>query len=149
MELVALRGNPGGTIPVPGTFQNPFEKDQEKVATWLKGHGFQNGYAQYWNAQIISVMTRGVVTVAPVAFSNGAFRPKPIFISSKTYLKMQGKSPVFLITGTAGVDGVSREKVLQAFGIPDVDQEIGRYHVLVWKKGIRPYLSNNKPRREG
>nr|EES53986.1 MAG: hypothetical protein UBAL3_24060005 [Leptospirillum ferrodiazotrophum] len=148
MELVALRENPGGTITVPGTFQNPYEYDQEKVAAWLEEHGFQNGYAQYWNAQIISVMTREVVTVAPVAFSNGALRPKPIFISSKTYLKMQEKSPAFLITGAAGVDGISREKVIQTFGMPDMDQEIGRYHVLVWKKGIKLSLSKNRHRRE-
>ena len=138
MELVAFRENPS----VPGVFRNILVNDQAKVAAWLEEHGLQSGYAQYWNAQIVSVMTRGVVTVAPVKFSSGSFRPNPIFISSNTYLKMQEKRPVFLITGAAGVNGVSREKVLQVFGNPDEDQEIGRYHVLVWRKGIKLSLSS-------
>lgn len=146
VELTALRKSPDRVVTVPGTFENPFEKDQKRVVAWLEKNDLRNGYAQYWNALIVSVMTRSTVTVAPVTFSKGRFRPNPIFISFETYREIKGKAPAFLITGSAGVDGVSRDNARRVFGSPDLDREIGRYHVLVWKHGVRLFLPGKNQR---
>ena len=137
LELRNLNKKPDAKISISGVFENPFEADQRWMGDWLVKKGLKNGYAQYWNAQIVSVITKGCVTVAPIKLSDGNYIPNPIFISSKTYSRISHKAPLFVITGSSGIDGVDQRKIVSSFGNPDKVKAIGRYKILVWEKGIK------------
>jgi hypothetical protein len=130
--------------------------EERELAGWLSDNGLRHGFAEYWSASIVTVESRGLVTVRPIRAENGhlaAFH----WLSSASWYDWSTKSlrddpheedgtkVTFVIWQPSSAfppDGrVSEETATNTFGPPDARYQVGTYRVLVWQYDLRPLLA--------
>lgn len=130
--------NSAKVVGISNPFEgNPFESEQLEVASWLLQNKISTGYSQYWNSQILTVLTYGKVKVLPIEYSEGQIRPKIAFVSSLAYERFRGMRPTFVVIGPNGEAGITLDHLTLAFSRPDRLQKIGHFLIAVWDNGIR------------
>jgi hypothetical protein len=120
---------------------NPLESEQKKIASWLVERKLLLGYSQYWNAQILTVLTNGKVRVLPVEYSEGHVKAKITFVSSRPYKQFSKTKPAFFVIGPNGEAGITLEHLTLVFLKPNHVKKIGHFLIAVWDNGVKVHMN--------
>jgi hypothetical protein len=90
--------------------------EQRELAKFLQSRKLEYGYASFWNAGIISVLTSGDVRVRQVLFNDGIPLPHRHLSSDRWYNSGYYKGQTFLILNSAEEKVINFEKI-EDFGI--------------------------------
>ena len=116
---------------------NPQPKLQQFVAQQLERQGLTRGMADYWNASIITVVTRGKVTVVPIQAAGSQLAPYH-WLSKKDWFTRKAPPCHFLIYDPQSTEPTANVVAEHCFGPPDHVYRYARLRVMVWNKPIRP-----------
>lgn len=125
----------------PQGYDDPSRYPQLALAQWLDHHGLRQGYGPSGWASIITVETRGRVTVRPLISTNQyhyyslpPWRLIPnIEQMGNTGWYTESQPASFLILDNEGVD---KQTALYTFGAPDQFYHVADVDVLTYKSGI-------------
>jgi len=90
--------------------------EQRQLAKFLQSRKLEYGYASFWNAGIISVLTSGQTRVRQVLFIDGIPIPHRHLSSDRWYNSGYYKGQTFLILNSAEEEVINFEKI-EDFGI--------------------------------
>jgi hypothetical protein len=102
---------------------------------FLLAHHLTAGIGDYWAASVVTLETRGAVTVRPVVANNAGIIVRDGRQSDSAWY--QGRRFQFLVYQRAPYGRVSATTVEKTFGRPSAMYRIGDYSVLVWPQRIR------------
>ncbi len=122
----------------------------QQLASWLEAHHFRYGLAGYWQASVVTLETRGQVTVRPITPVGGRsdklrtaakqtlaswYDPRHNYANFVViYPGYTGRQP---FTGYTGVGSFSQTKdMLATFGKPARTYHDGAYTIYVWNKNL-------------
>jgi hypothetical protein len=153
LVLVYLYAGPiGQYLPPPDQSSTPAAP--AALGRWLAAHDLHYGYGGYWEASIVTVVTRGAVSVRPVTSTKvvqpglgrsgippSDWRIVPYFWVSKVTWYSAGYPAQFLVFDPSSAwdrdTGVDLTVAAGTFGAPDhVYEHIGPYTVLVWDRPV-------------
>jgi hypothetical protein len=110
----------------------PLAPPQQQLATWLVGHHYTAGLAEYWQANSTTVVTGGQVLVAPIT-------PQSLDVrhwesSSAWYDPAQSRADFVIAASDPGgpSGGLSIPAVRKRFGQPAREYTVGPYVVMVY-----------------
>ncbi|MFC4820770.1 hypothetical protein [Dokdonella ginsengisoli] len=131
--------------PAAGLRGNP----HDEIVAALRKAGLTRGYATYWNAGALTVLSGGDVRVAPVVFSPGSL-PAPFHhLSAESwYAADWATGPSFLLLGGDESAELNRPTLRKLAGDPSETLRIGNFEVLVYPfnvgerigYGAQPYV---------
>ena len=119
------------------------------VSDWLLGHGLKRGYAPYWEANLMTVESKGRLQVLPVLGQDDG-------IASYHYLSREdwyrdssaGGGTRFVVVRDIAGDpanpdpsvnyGLSEDLAVRAFGPPAGTASVEHYRVLYWNFDLTP-----------
>lgn len=131
--------------PAAGLRRNP----RTDVAAALQSAGLKRGYATYWNAGALTVLSGGDVRVAPLVFNPGSL-PAPFHhLSSESWYapdRMSGRS--FLLFDRDEGAQLNRPTLQELAGDPEETLKVGDYEILIYPfdvgerlgYGAQPYV---------
>lgn len=131
--------------PGAGLRKNP----RADLASVLQDAGLKRGYATYWNAGALTVLTGGDVRVAPLVFSPGSL-PAPFHhLSSESWYAPEwaaGRS--FLLLNSGEGAELNRPALRKLAGDPSETLRVGDFEILVYPfnvgerlgYGAQPYV---------
>lgn len=90
------------------------ENDMIRVSQKLQSLDIKKGYATYWNAASVTVLTTEKVKVRPLELLPSGFRPYPVMVSRDWYVP--DAIPSFLLL-TDGEAAAYRERIEAQFGL--------------------------------
>ena len=135
--LVSL-GQAATAAPVPPMNQ--------QLADWLAGHGLRYGMSTYWQSSIVTLTTRGHVTVVPVATATktpGSLVRRDEWESTEDWYDPRVHYANFVV-GLVKPNGLPAflplASVENTFGKPAKVYLAGPYRILVWHKNLLPEL---------
>lgn len=121
----------------------------DEIVAALREAGLTRGYATYWNAGALTVLSGGDVRVAPVVFSPGSL-PAPFHhLSAESwYAADWATGPSFLMLGGDESAELNRPALRKLAGDPSETLRIGNFEVLVYPfnvgerigYGAQPYV---------
>lgn len=125
----------------PQGFDDPSRYSQLAMARWLEQHGLRQGYGPHLWASIITVETRGRVTVRPLISTNRYYPQPPSYRRLVPNTELMGNNAwytmsqpaAFLIVDNGDVDS---QTALQTFGVPDQTYRAAGVDVFAYKNGI-------------
>lgn len=131
--------------PGAGLRRNP----HADVAEALRNAGLKRGYATYWNAGVMTVLSGGDVRVAPLVFSPGSL-PAPFHhLSSESWYAPDGiGGRSFLLFDGGEGSQLNRPTLQKLAGDPEETLQVGDYEILVYPfdvgerigYGAQPYV---------
>jgi hypothetical protein len=131
--------------PAAGLRGNP----HDGIVAALRNAGLTRGYATYWNAGALTVLSGGDVSVAPVVFSPGSF-PAPFhhLSSERWYAPDWAAGRSFLLFDGGEAAELNRPALRKLAGDPSQTLRIGSFEVLVYPfnvgerigYGAQPYV---------
>lgn len=98
----------------------------------LKAAGLRRGFATYWNASVVSVLSGGDVRVAAVNMSGGLPVPYHHLTSGTWYSRDWTGAPSFLVVGADETAQLNRPALRSILGEPQRTLRAGTYEVLVY-----------------
>jgi hypothetical protein len=118
----------------------PAAPDNAALATWLQDHGLHSGIAHYWQANSITLDTRGAVTIRDVwdYGSSGGIRPYP-WEEDASLLDPRRDNANFVVA--AAHSGLTIPAIEQRFGFPARVFHVGTFTVLVYDRNLLPDLA--------
>jgi hypothetical protein len=138
---LVFAGLPIDQFQHPQGFDDPSRYPQLALSRWLEEHGLRQGYGPYGWASIITVETRGRITVRPLV-STKQYHPVP---SSDWRLipntEMMGNSAWYTVSQPGAFLIVDNEQfddqtALRTFGPPDQSYRVAGVEVFVYTHGI-------------
>ncbi len=104
----------------------------ELVAT-LRKAGLTRGFAGYWNASVVSVLSGGDIRIAPVSMNDGAV-PAPFhhLTSEQWYASDWTSGPTFLVLDNPDKVTMNRPALDAALGAPSNTLHTSEFDVLVY-----------------
>lgn len=103
------------------------------IASALKSAGLTRGFATYWNANSISVLSGGDVRVASVNIANGTLPTASRYLSSEQwYADDWAPSSTFLLMNQAESAALNRPALDAQLGAPASILNIGQFVVLIY-----------------
>jgi hypothetical protein len=107
----------------------------------LQKSGLHRGFAGYWNASVISVLSNGDVRVAPVSMGDGVL-PAPFhhLTSEQWYASNWANGPTFLILDANDRLALNRPALDAALGAPARTLKVDGYEVLIYPFNIGGHL---------
>ena len=97
---------------------------------FLIDHGLTDGVGDYWAASVVTVQTRGAVTIRPIVANAKRLLVRDGRQSDRSWYV--GKQFQFLVYQSAPYGRVEASTVLHTFGTPEHIYVIGSYYVAVW-----------------
>ena len=132
----------GKSVYISNPFEgNPLESEQKKIASWLVERKLLIGYSQYWNSQILTVLTNGKVRVLPVEYSKSHVKAKITFVSPRPYKRFRNMKPAFFVIGPNGGSGITLEHLTLVFSKPDYIKKIGHFLIAIWDNGVKVHIN--------
>jgi hypothetical protein len=115
----------------------PADPARDLVA-WLAANGLDAGFGQYWSASIMTVESRGAVTVRPVRTIEGRLHGNAYYASVDWFRSDRGRPRRFLVYLPADhpLDEVDHRSAEATFGPPARSAQVGPYRVLVWAEDL-------------
>jgi len=111
------------------------EKDQ--LVKFLKVNGLERGFANYWNADALTVLSNYQVMVAHIENE----RPIPwLFMTSKEFYKPVGAKQNFLLLETSEIPKFDFEPIRKSMGEPARILKFNRYQIFVYDGEFATHL---------
>lgn len=125
-SLAVLSRDLGATPPPPAT---------SGLERFLGAHGLRVGIGDYWAASVVTVDTRGAISIRPVvADPSGHLVADGRNASAAWY---HGTKFQFLVYDELPYGRVELKTVEKTFGKPARQYAVGRYTVVVWRHPLR------------
>lgn len=105
-------------------------------AAELERHGLSYGYATFWNANVISVISEGKVRVRPVLLEDGLPSPHRHLSSNQWFRPSAWQGKTFLMLSAEELADLDRPRLERAVGAPVETFRIGDQEVLVFAGNI-------------
>lgn len=114
----------------------------ETVADFLASHHLRSGLGGFWQANNITVETRGRVTMVPLHEQPGIGLAPYRWQLNTGLLTVPGHQANFVVATKPGaVDGVTMQDAISLFGQPAHVYPVSpAYFVMVWNKNLLPEL---------
>lgn len=109
-------------------------------AAELERRGLSYGYASFWNANVISVISEGKVRVRPVLLQDGLPSPHRHLSSNQWFRPSAWNGKTFLMLSPDELKGLDRARLEHAVGVPVETFKIGDMDVLVFAGNIAARL---------
>jgi hypothetical protein len=127
---------------IPLLFTPKSEPPIMPAIEWLENHGYTNGYANYWEASSVTVMTSGKLSVrAIINFSdeNTPILPQGWLVNTDWYAEAKRPNQGnFVIFNNANPARMNVETLTLNFGKPEQVIVINGYTIVIWSKNIAP-----------
>ena len=107
------------------------------LGNWLEQHGLHHGYGPYWDADIVTVETRGKVKMRAISFAGGRAAPLN-WLSSPKWYSEPGEGRTFLAwdDAAAKLEGLNLADAVANWGNPDETYNFGLFNIAVWNRDI-------------
>jgi hypothetical protein len=109
-----------------------------ELVEWLAANDLSAGFGPYWSASILTVKSRGAVTVRPVGALEGRLHGRTYY-ASVDWFRTDGQAPrrfVVYQPGDPPPDGVDDHSAEATFGPPARAARVGPYRILIWNKDL-------------
>jgi hypothetical protein len=118
----------------------PVAPDNAALATWLEAHGLHSGIAHYWQANSITLDTRGAIAVRDVwdYGPSGGIRAYP-WEEDTSLLDPRRNYADFVIA--AAHSGLTTPAIERRFGPPARVFQVGTFTVLAYDRNLLPDLA--------
>jgi hypothetical protein len=123
-----------------GAAQAPAAPQFADLAAWLPAHHLTAGLSAYHQANIVTLESRGAVTLRPVTVSGGHLIPYT-WNAATEWFDPATQAATFLVLagpgepGSAGGSGITNAQVIATFGRPARTYGYRGYLILVWPRG--------------
>lgn len=108
----------------------------------LRQAGLHRGYAGYWDANVLSILSGGDIRVAPILIgASGLPEPHRYLGSERWYSASWADEPSFLITDPPMRDQLSMPALVALLGPPTRNLHVGEYEILVFATNMSERLS--------
>ncbi len=99
----------------------------------LEQAGLHRGFATYWHANVVSILSSGSVRIAPVTIDDGSL-PKPFrhLTSNRWYESTQNEMPTFLLLDPVEKKSLNRVAFDDILGQPERTLQSGEFEILVY-----------------
>lgn len=116
------------------------ESIHEVQARELSRHGLSYGYATFWNANVVSVLSEGHVKVRPILLQNGVPLPHRHLASNEWFRPSAWSGRTFLMLNNEERASLDRSLLAQLVGEPINTFTIRDFEVLVYPMNIAERL---------
>lgn len=103
------------------------------VTSWLSQQGASTGLATYWDADVVTVSTRGAIAARPIATTPDSVGPYLWHATVAWYDPSSNRATFVLLEEGDTSDRAAVEKVL---GLPAVTQTVDGTTILVWTRNL-------------
>jgi len=107
---------------------------------FLVKNGLHYGYASYWNAGVISVLSDERVLVRQVVFNNGKPMPMRHLSSNRWYRPNAWRGETFLLLTSGEAKAIDLERLASYRAKPDRELLFGDYKIYVFAENISKRL---------
>ena len=109
--------------------------DAPELEHWLENHGLQFGYAQYWTASPVTILSRGKVTVLAIIADKGHVSPYLWLSRGDWYPSPLGsRRPFFVILDPPGAPQIFKISDSEAFfGVPSERAKVADCTVDIYR----------------
>jgi len=124
---------------------SPAPPDGASLASWLEHRDLRQGIAGYWQANSVTVVSGGQVTMRAVKEYAGAGLQPYAWESDMATLNPRTNSANFLIASAPGIYGgatVTEQEAIARFGPPFRTYRFEQYTILVWRKNLLAELAH-------
>lgn len=130
------------------TYEYPtINKSYAEIIEFLEEHNLKYGYASFWNASNLTVLSENNVKVRHITKNGPTYEMYNWFNKNSWY----HEDTTFVLVNNSSKDlgamdpfGVSEEGIIQVFGNPSECYEINDYIVMVYEKKLSDALSDGK-----
>lgn len=122
---------------------SPNDQSFLALANRLESLGLENGYAQFWNASSVTVMSKNKISIRHVAFAQEGLRQSNWFCKESWY---EAEAHFVVVNSTEVVIGDYKVKpdseglIVAALGEPDGVYECNEYRIYQYDEDISTYL---------
>jgi len=114
-----------------------------KLASWLAKHDLTRGLAGYWQANSVTLDSRGVVTVRPVTSAGGKVIAAAYWDARKDWYEPATHYASFLVdidSAATGHNEVLLSQLAAVAGRPAEVYQVGPYTVAVWHENLLKHI---------
>ena len=108
------------------------------VTAWLTEHGQTEGLSTYWDANVVTVSSRGAITVRAIETAPGEMTPY-LWHSEGSWYDPAGSRATFVLLARG--DAADRDAVLEVLGAPTETATVGGTTIMVWPGNLLARLS--------
>ena len=110
------------------------------LGNWLSDHQLYSGYGGYWNSNIVTVLSEGKVSIAPVIArgADGTISPFHLLSTVEWYESPQQPPRTFLVYDDSGWGAVHEHTAIKTWGEPSPIEKIKGFTILIWDHPIIP-----------
>jgi len=112
----------------------PVNEAEKELANWLVRHNLRSGYGGYWQANILRLVSREAVQVAPVGTSIDLKLSPYLWLAKADWFQQPAN---FLVYQT---EADLAETAIRTLGPPSEVHRVAGFHVLVWDHDIHNQL---------
>jgi hypothetical protein len=116
--------------------QPPAAPQYADLATWLRAHHLTAGLSGYHQANIVTLETRGAVTLRPVAPGAGGRLTAYAWNACAAWYDPAARAATFLVLTGPGTPGVTAARASATFGPPARAYRYKEYAILAWGPGV-------------
>ena len=113
---------------------------RDELVEDLKAKGVPYGYASYWEASPITVLSRGKVTVRPIVVINGELLPMRHLSSDRWFEPEAWNGETFLLLSDAEIATINWGILARHLGQPVREERIGQRTMFVFKDNVARHL---------
>jgi len=123
-------------IPFEAGIPTPKSSSVMLLADALRREGLVWGYATYWNANSVSVLSDSLVRVSPIQLTTERLMPYPVMIEKRWYNPNEHVGQSFLALTDDDLDPKKRALLTMRLGSPVREFSVSAYHVMVYDRNI-------------
>lgn len=116
------------------------ESPKEALSGCLKEHDLHRGYATFWNANVVRVLSDNAVQLTSVDFVGTRLGPFRWHVDERWFRPEAGRHDAFLALTSAELDAARRQALDRSLGAPKQDFQCGDYHVMTYDFDIAERL---------
>jgi hypothetical protein len=123
---------------VLNTMRPPAPAANTRLTTWLAGHHFQYGLGGYWNANSVSLASRGHVQIRALCYKNRRFAAYRWESQASWYDPGRHRADFLVMTthSASSCFNPSYSQVTATFGKPARAYRVGADTILVWDQNL-------------
>lgn len=117
---------------------NGIPQNANALINILEENHLTNGYASFWNASSVTVLSNEKVKVRAIIDNNQRFQMHNWFCKNEWYAEPAN----FIVTLDDDISGITKHNVEAVLGVADKNIICGQYEILVYDFDISKFLSN-------
>ncbi len=108
----------------------------QRLADWLAARRPGAGLAPYWQADVITLASRGAVQVSPVCVTGRRVTAEHWESRADWYAPRRSRATFLIVGGSASCNHVTAAQARLAFGRPAHSYRVDGYTVMIWQRNL-------------